>query len=220
VRVLGTKDVLPGNDIINYYPHMSKRYIYKIYMVNSRFYVKYGQISEIIGDKLWMRSEVHCLCNLSSNRILTLKLGSKRKDSSKNSNLCSARDSVEPIEIDGDSVEPIEIGNLVTVSNHGNLFPIATVKQINYNEKNARVKWQVSLKTDNVNLCHLEKYLVDLSNKRKRKETDFLHIEMNKQKSTLQTNDGTQLKLQVLFYPRGICFFQVKIIPSYVPREQ
>jgi hypothetical protein len=142
-----------------------------------------------------MRSEVHCLCNLSSDRILTLTLGSKRKDSSKNSNLCSVRDSVEPIEIDGDSAEPIEIGDLVTVSNHGNLFPIATVKQINYNEKTVRVKWQVSLKTDTVNICHLEKYLVDLSNKRKRKETDFLHIEMNKQKSTLQTNDGTQLKL-------------------------
>ncbi len=37
VRVLGTKDVLPGNDIINDYPHMRERYIYKIYMDKSRF---------------------------------------------------------------------------------------------------------------------------------------------------------------------------------------
>jgi hypothetical protein len=184
VWVLGTKDVLPGNDVINYYPNMSERYIYEIYMDKSRFYVKHGQISEIIGDEPWMRSEVHCLCNLSSDRILTLTLGSKRKELGENSKLSAKGDSVEPIEFDGDDDSPIVIGDMVTVSNHGTLFPVATVKDINYDEKTARVKWQVSLKTDTVELCHLEKYLVHLSNKRKRKETDILHKEMNKRQDT------------------------------------
>jgi hypothetical protein len=106
VRVLGTKDVLPGNDIINYYPNMSERYIYEIYMDKSRFFVKYGQISEIIGDEPWMRSEVHCLCNLSSDRILTLTLGSKRKESSKNTKLFAVGDSNQTIELDGDDDSP------------------------------------------------------------------------------------------------------------------
>lgn len=55
----------------------------------------------------------------------------------------------------------------VTVTSHGNLFPVIIVKDINYDEKTARVKWQVSLKTDTLELNHLEKYLVDLGSKRK-----------------------------------------------------
>jgi hypothetical protein len=124
---------------------MSERHIYKIYMDKTRLFVKYGQISEIIGDKPWMRYEVHCLSNLSSDCILTLTLGSKRKELSKNSKLFAVGDSNEPIELDGDDDSPIEIGNMVTFSSHGNLFPVATVKDINYSKKTARVKWQVSL---------------------------------------------------------------------------
>ncbi len=114
-------------------------------MDKTRLFVMYGQISEIIGDELWMRYEVHCLSNLSSDRILTLFLGSKRKELSKNSKSFAVGDSNEPIELDGDDDSPIGIGNMVTVSSHGNLFPVATVKDINYSEKTARVKWQVSL---------------------------------------------------------------------------
>ncbi len=88
---------------------------------------------------------MHCLSNLSSDCILTLTLGSKRKELSKNSKLFAVGDSNEPIELDGDDYSPIKIGNMVTVSSHGNLFPVATVKDINYSKKTARVKWQVSL---------------------------------------------------------------------------
>ncbi len=69
IRLLGTKDVLPGNDVVNHLPAINECYIYEIYMDKLRFYVNYGQISDIIGDEPWMKSEVHCLCNLSSHRF-------------------------------------------------------------------------------------------------------------------------------------------------------
>ncbi len=74
IRLLGTKDVLPGNDMVNHLPAINESYIYKIYMDKLRFYVNYGQTSNIIGDEAWMKSEVHCLCNLSSHRVLMLTL--------------------------------------------------------------------------------------------------------------------------------------------------
>ncbi len=83
-----------------------------------RFYVNFGQISDIIGDEPWMKSKVHNLYNLSSHRILMLMLGSKRKSINNNGELCSA----------GKDIEQIEIGDMVTVSNHGNLFPLAIVE--------------------------------------------------------------------------------------------
>ncbi len=119
IRLLGTKDVLPGNDMVNHLPAINERYIYKIYMDKLRFYVNYGQISDIIGDEPWMKSEFHCLCNLSSHRILMLTLGSKRKPITNKGELCGA----------GNNIEQIEIGDMVTVSNHGNLFPLAIVKK-------------------------------------------------------------------------------------------
>ncbi len=73
-------------------------------MEKSIFFMSHGQISEIIGDEPWMDSEINCLCNVASGRKIWLTLGSKRK-------------SVDPMEIN--------IGNWVTVSNHGNLFPRA-----------------------------------------------------------------------------------------------
>ncbi len=82
-------------------------------MDKPRFYVNYGQIIDIIGDELWMKSEVHSLCNLSSHRILMLTSGSKRKSITNKGELCGA----------GNDIEQIEIGDMVTVSNHGNLFP-------------------------------------------------------------------------------------------------
>jgi hypothetical protein len=66
------------------------------------FFVSHGQISEIIGDEPWMDSEINCLCNVASGRKIWLTLGLKRK-------------SVDPMEIN--------IGDWVSVSNHGNLFP-------------------------------------------------------------------------------------------------
>jgi hypothetical protein len=152
---LGTKDVLPGNDMVNHLPAINERYIYKIYKDKLRFYVNYGQISDIIGDEPWMKSEVHCLCNLSSHRILMPTLGSKRKPITNKGELCGA----------GKDIEQIEISDMVTVSNHGNLFPLAIVKKINSFDKTAKIKWDVSRKTDTVELCHLKKYSVNVTNK-------------------------------------------------------
>ncbi len=48
--------------------------------------MSHGQIYEIIGDEPWMDSEINCLCNVASGKIIWLTLGSKRK-------------SVDPMEI-------------------------------------------------------------------------------------------------------------------------
>ncbi len=120
--------MLPGNDMVNHTPAINECYIYEIYMDKSRFYVNYGQTSDIIGDEPWMKSEVHCLCNLSNHRILMLTLGSKRKPITNKGKLCGA----------GNNIEQIEIGDMVTVSNHGNLFPLAIVKKVNNLDKTAR----------------------------------------------------------------------------------
>ncbi len=77
-------------------------YIYKVFMEKSIFFFSHGQTSEIIGDEPWMDSEINCLCNVASGRKIWLTLGSKRK-------------SVDPMEIN--------VGDWVTVSNYGNLFP-------------------------------------------------------------------------------------------------
>ncbi len=71
-------------------------------MEKSIFFVSHGQISEIIDDEPWMDSEINCLCNVASGRKIWLTLVLKRK----------SMDSME-----------INIGDWVTVSNHGNLFP-------------------------------------------------------------------------------------------------
>ncbi len=120
-----------------------------------RFYVNYGQISNIIGDEPWMKSEVHCHCNLSSHRILMLMLGPKRKPITNKGKLCSS----------GNKLEQIEIGDMVTVSNHGNLFPLVIVKKISNLDKTAKIKWDVSLETDTDELCHLKRNSVNVTNK-------------------------------------------------------
>ncbi len=48
-----------------------------------------------------------------------LTLGSKRKLITNKGEFCGA----------GNDIEQIEIGDMVTVSNHGNLFPLVTVKK-------------------------------------------------------------------------------------------
>jgi hypothetical protein len=155
--------------MVNHLPAINKHYKYEIYMDKLRFYVNYGQISNIIGDEPWMKSDVHCLCNLSSHRILMLTLGSKRKPITNKGELCGA----------GKDIEQIEIGDMVTMSNHGNLFPLAIVKKNNSLDKTAKIKWDVSCKKDTIELCHLKKYSVNVSNKRNRKEIDFLHLQNN-----------------------------------------
>jgi hypothetical protein len=82
-------------------------------MEKSNFFVSHGQISKFIGDEPWMDSEINCLCNVASGRKIWLTLGSKRK-------------SMDPMEIN--------IGDWVTVSNHGNLFPQVQVKEIDFSK--------------------------------------------------------------------------------------
>jgi hypothetical protein len=67
------------------------------------------KIYEIIGDEPWMDPEINCLCNVALDRKIWLTLGSKRK-------------SVDLTEIN--------IGDWVTVSNQGNLFPRGQVKTL------------------------------------------------------------------------------------------
>ncbi len=161
--------------MVNHLSTIDEHYIYEIYMDKLRFYVNYGQISDIIGDEPWMKSEVHCHYNLSTHRMLMLTLGSKRKPITNKGELCSA----------GNNIEQIEIGDMVNVSNHGNLFPLAIVKKINSLDKTAKIKWNVSRKTDTVELCYLKKYSVNVTNKQKRKETDFLHLQNNECRTSM-----------------------------------
>ncbi len=90
------------------------------------------------------------------------------------------------------NLEQIEIGDMVTVSNHDNLFPLAIVKKINSLDKTAKIKWDVSRKTDTVELCHFKKYSVNVTNKQKRKETAFLHLQNNEHWTFIKTNDGSK----------------------------
>ncbi len=101
------RSLLPFNNLRGIFlstvePDKKTRYIYEAFMEKSNFFLIHGQISEIIGDELWMDSEINYLCNVASGRKIWLTLGLKRK-------------SVDLMEIN--------IGDWVTVSNHGNLFP-------------------------------------------------------------------------------------------------
>ncbi len=136
-------------------------------MEKSNFFVSHGQISEIIGDEPWMDSEINCLCNVASGKKVWFTLGSKRK-------------SVDPMEIN--------IGDWVTVSNHGNLFPQAQVKEIDFSKNLAKVKWEISCTTDFFEIANLHPYFTSTTSKQKRIETGFFHHHNNGMCMT-KTND-------------------------------
>jgi hypothetical protein len=102
VRSLLPSDNLHGVFPPTVEPDKKTCYIYKAFIEKLIFFVSHGQISENIGDEPWMDFEINCLCNAASGRKILLTLNSKRK-------------SVDPMEIN--------IGDWVTVSNHGHLFP-------------------------------------------------------------------------------------------------
>jgi hypothetical protein len=102
VRSLLPSNNLHGVFLLTVKPDEKTRYIYEAFMEKSIFFMSHGQISEIIGDEPWMDSDINCLCNVASGRKIWLTLCLKRK-------------SMDPMEIN--------IGDCVTVSNHGNLFP-------------------------------------------------------------------------------------------------
>jgi hypothetical protein len=129
--------------------------------------VSHGQISEIMGDEPWMDSEINCLCNVASGRKIWLTLGSKRK-------------SMDPMEIN--------TGDWVTVSNHGNLFPQAQVKEIDFSKNLAKEIWKISCTIDFVEIANLHPYSTSATSKQKRIKTDFFHHHHNQMCMTI-TND-------------------------------
>ncbi len=114
MRSLRPSDNLPGIFLLTVEPDEKSCYIYKVFMEKLIFFVSHGHIYEIIGDEPLIDSEINCLCDVASDRKIWFTLGSKRK-------------SVDPMEIN--------IGDWVTVSNHGNLFPQAQVKEIDFSKK-------------------------------------------------------------------------------------
>jgi hypothetical protein len=96
---------------------------------------------------------------VASGRKIWLTLGSKRK-------------SVDPMEIN--------IGDWVTVSNHGNLFLRAQVKEIDFSKNLAKVKWETSCTTDFVEITNLHPYFTGTTSKQNRVETDFFHHHITK----------------------------------------
>jgi hypothetical protein len=159
VRSLRPSNNLPGILLLTVEePDKKSCYIYEVFMEKSFFFMSHGQIYEIIGDEPWMDSEINCLCNVASDRKIWLNLGSKRK-------------SMDPMEIN--------IGDWVTVSNHRNLFPQTRVKEIDFSKNLAKVKWEISCKTDVIEIANLHLYSTSATSKQKRIETDFFHHHKN-----------------------------------------
>ncbi len=159
VRSLKPFNNLGGIFPLTVEPDKNNCYIYEVFTEKSNFFVSHGQIYEIIGDKPWMDSAINCLCNVASGRKIWLTLGSKRK-------------SVDPMEIN--------IGDWVTVSNHGNLFPRAQVKEIVFSKNLTNVKWEISCTIDVIEIAILHPYSTSATSKQKRIETDFFIIIITK----------------------------------------
>jgi hypothetical protein len=112
-----------------------------------------------------MKGEFNCICNIASDRIVTLTWGSKKKLSDRTQ---------------------LSIGDDVIVSNHGTKWEHrAKIIQMNDDGINVMVKWDTSLKKENVLLKDCRTYDVENTTQRKRKSTDFLHLV---QKKKLLTN--------------------------------
>jgi hypothetical protein len=87
-------------------------------------------------------------------------------------------------------MDPIEINisDWVTVSNHGNLFPQAQVKEIDFSKNLAKEKWEISCTTGYVEIANLYPYSTSTTSKQKRIKTDFFHHHNNEMCMT-KTND-------------------------------
>jgi hypothetical protein len=168
-----------------------EKYLYKIYTTKGEnYFVNHAQICEIIGDEVWLNGETKCLCNIASDRLISLSWGSKKKESS-NSNGTPYKTSCPGV------------GDHVIVSNHGSKWEHrATIVEIIESTSSAVVKWDTTLKKDTVDLADCKKYDVDEVSDRKRKATDFYqNSSMNNQmsKKSMQTLPGQMLNL---FYSR------------------
>jgi hypothetical protein len=49
----------------------------------------------------------------------------------------------------------INIGDWVTISNHGNLFPQAQVEETDFSKNLTKVKWETSCTTDVVEIVYM-----------------------------------------------------------------
>jgi hypothetical protein len=177
VRSLRPSNNLPGILPLTVEPDERRRHIYKVFMEKSNFFVSHEQIHGIIGDEPWTDSEINCLCNVASDRKIWLTLGSKRK-----------------------CVDPTEknIGDWVTVSNHGNLFPWAQVKEIDFSKNLAKVKWEISCTTYVVEIANLQLYSTSATSKWKRIKTDFIHHYKNQRYQTTVNDEKLGDKQTVL----------------------
>jgi hypothetical protein len=133
----------------------AKRHIYLVTLNNkerTKFYVNYTQIHNIVGKEEWMKGESNCICNIGGNGTLILSLGAKQKST---------------------KWSQVTIGGIVAVSNHGTkLLHLAKVIKIDHVKKTAEVKWDVTRKNELVKLKHCQKYNVEETSQRKRKNID------------------------------------------------
>jgi hypothetical protein len=110
-----------------------EKYIYKIYTPkDENYFVNVAQIHDIIGDEVWFNGETKCLCNIASDRLISLSWGAKKKESS-NSNETPSNSSCPGV------------GDHVIVSNHGSKWEHrATIFQIIESTSSGVVKWLLS----------------------------------------------------------------------------
>ncbi len=103
--------------------------------------MNFGQINDIIGDEVWLKEEVNCLCNIASSWIISLSWGAKKKESTHSDALC------------------ICVGDHDSVENHGkHWIHLEHRISIDKKTKTAVVKWEETLKKDTVRLDDCKKY--------------------------------------------------------------
>ncbi len=117
-----------------------------------------------------------CLCNIGSDRLISLSWGAKKKESTNyNETLCNS--------------SCPRVGDHGIVSNHGSKWEHrATIFEIIESTLSAIFKWDTTLKKDTVDLADCKKYDVDRVSDRKRKATDFLSKFNNASSKTKQIN--------------------------------
>ena len=85
---------------------------------------------DIIGEEEWMKGELNCICNIASGRKVSLTWGLKKKSSDRSQ---------------------LSIGDNIIVSNHGTKWEHhAKILQMNDDDISVLVKWDTSLKRENV----------------------------------------------------------------------
>jgi hypothetical protein len=115
---------------------------------------------------LWFNGETKCLCNIASDRFISLSCGAKKKESS-NSNEAPSNSSCPGV------------GDHVIVSNHGIKWEhLAMIVEIIKSTSSAVVKWDTTLKKDTVYLADCKQYDIDEVSDRKRYRflSKFIHV--------------------------------------------